>query len=245
MRAKQWDKIAPDYYQYIVSPFNKGVKNPIFRLMKKIKRRRTVLEVGCGTGTLIPFLAKNFEQVTAIDFSKKMIDIAEAKYGKLGNVEFVRMDALNISRLHKKFDLVVSVNSVLMPDIIKVNKILKRMHHVLAPRGHLVGIFPAMDALVFEAMVTYDSEYEKQRDRAKARRATNKVIDRRFHDFCYGYLYASKPEETQKHFFGFELMYRLKKAGFRDVKMFKVLYPWEKPTKLHDKVWDWGVSARA
>jgi SAM-dependent methyltransferase len=77
---------------------------------------------------MIPFLAKNFHKVYAVDISKKMVLIAGEKAKKYPNVVVKRMDALDIHRLKQKFDVIVSVNSLLMPNIVKVNKVIKKCH---------------------------------------------------------------------------------------------------------------------
>ncbi len=253
MRATDWNKIAPEYFKHIQSPFTKSVKNPIYRLLRRLgnTNEKSVLEVGCGTGTLIPFLAKNFKRVVAVDISRKMIEIAEEKHGHLENVELKVMDAVNITRLQEKFDVVVCVNSIIMPDIVKVNKVIKKMYRVLKKKGFLVGIFPSIDSLVYQAMITFDKEYERRKNRRKARRATRRIISARHHDFCFGFFDVGG---RQKHYYGFELEYRMKKAGFRKIKVGKVKYPWELMDKeenpkqfiggIYEELWDWTVCAQ-
>jgi ubiquinone/menaquinone biosynthesis C-methylase UbiE len=256
MRATDWDKIAPEYFDNIESPFTKGVRNPIYRLLNEIEghNKKSVLEVGCGTGTMIPFLSRNFDHVIAIDISRKMIEIAKEKYKGYKNVEFMHMDMAKISSMKKKFDVIVSVNSLIMPNIAKINQVLHKIHLNLKRGGYFVAIFPSFDALIYQAVITYDKEYDKTGDKIKARRATNKIIAKRHHDFCYGFLYYNSKEDRQKHFFGFEILYRLRKAGFKKISIEKVLYPWEgiksEPNpkrfsgQLYDKLWDWCIFAQ-
>jgi SAM-dependent methyltransferase len=252
MRSTDWDRIAPEYFKQIESPFSKGVKNPIFSLVRRVGNleRKSVLELGCGTGTLIPFLAKNFRKVVAVDISKKMIEIAKRDNPDHENVEFKVMDMLNITRLRRKFDVIVSVNSLLMPNIPKINSVLKKVHKLLKKKGVFVAIMPGMDSLIYQAMITYDKEFEKRHNRKKARMVTSRIISKRHHDFCYGFFNVGG---LQKHFYGFELDYRLKKAGFRNFRIGKVHYPWEmmecdpNPKRfvggIYEEIWDWTIYA--
>ncbi|MFH0869780.1 MAG: class I SAM-dependent methyltransferase [archaeon] len=251
MRSTDWDKIAPEYYKHIDSPFSKGVKNSIFRMIRKVAdpENGVVLEVGCGTGALVPFLSRNFKRVIAVDISKKMVEIAQEKNSTLENVEFKVMDMLNITRLQEKFDVIVAVNSIIMPNIVKVNKVLKKIYRVLKRGGTFIGIFPSFDATVYHALITYDKEFEKRHSRKKAKRATNRLISQKQQDFCYGFFCSGG---KQKHFYGFELIYRLRLAGFKKIRLGKVEYPWESvefdpnpkrflDEKVYDRIWDWIV----
>ncbi|MDD5054074.1 MAG: class I SAM-dependent methyltransferase [Candidatus Nanoarchaeia archaeon] len=255
MKSTHWDKMSSDYFNQINSPFSKGIRNPIFKRLKSIKnsKNKSVLEIGCGTGTLIPFLSKNFKKVVAIDISKQMIEKSKKESEGLKNVELKAMDALNIGRLKQEFDAIVCVNSLIMPNIVKINAILKKINKSLKKNGWLIGIFPSFDSTIHQALITYDKEYEKRKDRRKARIATSKILSFKRHDFVYGFVYANEAENRQKHYFRFELEYRLKKAGFLKIKIGKVHYPWSdfedpEPSRFNDpiyeKMWDWAISAR-
>ncbi len=253
MRSTDWDRIAPEYFKHIESPFSKGVKNPIYSLVKKAGEleRKSVLEIGCGTGTLVPFLSKHFKSVVATDISKKMVEIAEENNKGRENVEFKVMDMLDITRLRQKFDVIVAVNSILMPNIPKINKILKKVHRLLKKGGVFVAIMPSMDALIYQAMITYDKEFEKRKSRKRAKLVTSRIISKRNHDFCYGFFNV---DGLQKHFYGFELDYRLKMAGFKEFKIGKIHYPWSmmecdpNPKRfvggIYDEIWDWTIYAK-
>lgn len=250
MRSTDWDKVAERYFEEVDSPFMKGVKNPIPRMLGQVKNasEKSVLEIGCGLGTLTPSLARRFKRVIGIDISRRMIELAEKKHGNLKNVEFKVMDALNICRLQRKFDVVVTVNGIIMPNIQKVNKVLRRARRVLKRGGVFLGIFPSADAVVYQAMVSYDLEYDRLGKRKIARLRASRLISKKKHDFCYGlFNYDGK----QKWFYGQELEYRLKKAGFKDIRICKVRYPWSHPRSdellgknLYEAPWDWVVSAK-
>jgi ubiquinone/menaquinone biosynthesis C-methylase UbiE len=258
MRSTDWDKIAPDYFEHIESPFSKGVKNPLFKAMREIpgRKSKTVLEVGCGTGTMLRFLSRNFKQVVALDISKKMIEVAQEKNKSSHNIEYIVSDAIMLSRMRRKYDVVVAVNSILMPNIVKINTIMRSIRKVLKRGGVFIAIFPSFDSFVYQAMVTYDREYDKKRNRKSARRITNLRLSKNHHDFCYGILYDDCAKDRQKHFFGFELEYRLRKAGFGKYVLSKIYYPWkqintiseptyfENNSHIYERLWDWVVIAR-
>ncbi|MCB4791453.1 MAG: class I SAM-dependent methyltransferase [Elusimicrobia bacterium] len=76
MHAEKWDT-------FIKGDLVKRIKNDIIPLFK-IKKGDVILDVGCGTGILLPFLktkAGKPGEITALDYSRKMIDKTKEKYG--------------------------------------------------------------------------------------------------------------------------------------------------------------------
>jgi len=70
-RAKNWDKIHKH------NDFTTAFK--VSLIAKKNKGKR-VLDVGCGSGIMIPFLLAQFQDVHALDISPEMTRIAAKKY---------------------------------------------------------------------------------------------------------------------------------------------------------------------
>lgn len=60
----------------------------------QIKSGKSVLDIACGTGVMIDYYIKrNVSDVTGIDISSKMIEIAENKFRKYDNINFICEDA--------------------------------------------------------------------------------------------------------------------------------------------------------
>ena len=81
--------------------------------MAAITPGSSVLDVGSGTGVLLPYLAsivgKN-GRITAVDFSSNMLSIARQKYGELGNITFTCGDILELQMPPESFDAVTCLN---------------------------------------------------------------------------------------------------------------------------------------
>jgi ubiquinone/menaquinone biosynthesis C-methylase UbiE len=77
--------------------------------MLHIKEGETVLDVGTGTGVMIPFLISytgSEGKIIAVDMAEKMIEIARRKYA-YDNVEFIEGNVFDIELPDNYFDCVM------------------------------------------------------------------------------------------------------------------------------------------
>lgn len=70
---------------------------------KWIKNAETILDIGCGTGTLAAAMAENGKKVTATDFAAEMLEVARKKSDL---VTWIQADARALE-IPEKFDLII------------------------------------------------------------------------------------------------------------------------------------------
>jgi len=99
----------------------------------------SVLDIGCGTGSLSLVLAELNYDVTGIDLSEAMIAGARAKTKAAGySIRFQVMDACNPDFAPQQFDVIVCRHLLwALPDPALA---LRRWSKILIPRGRLVLI---------------------------------------------------------------------------------------------------------
>ncbi|MBW3023224.1 hypothetical protein KY308_03910, partial [Candidatus Woesearchaeota archaeon] len=123
---------------------------------------------------------------------------------------------------------------------------MKNIYSSIKKGGVFVGIFPAMENILYQAMLVYEREVKGSKK--GARRRTRKIIESWDYDFLLGFL--TEKSGNQKLFYKFGLDYRLKKAGFKNFKITRLEYSWN---SLEDKniafpgkpgPWDWLVVAK-
>ncbi|MBI3804602.1 MAG: class I SAM-dependent methyltransferase [Nitrospirae bacterium] len=249
MDIRDWDQIAGRYNEEIISPFQEGVVNPLFEeiLALPAKAGKRVADLGCGTGPLLPFLSQHFGQVAAVDFSPKMLEAAR-KRTQAKNISFHRSSLTDLSPFYNQFDIAVAVNSILFPSSKSIDTILSEIQKALLPEGVLMAIFPSMEVILYQGALIFDREIEKIGDEEKALSAAKRILERRKFDFISG-IYDDHGLK-QKFFYEFEIKHRLKKSGFKNIRIKKVLYPWGGQIggfeHFHDqpRLWDWFITAK-
>ncbi len=248
MDKNDWDRIADDYYTEILSPLKDSYKNPLFEDLKRESGKgKTVIDLGCGLGELTKFLSSRFKKVVGVDFSPKMVENAKKKNSKIKNAEFFVADLNNLKKYNKQFDVAIAVNSIIADKTKSVDHILREIFNLLKPGGRLFVVLPSMEVYLFESTLLIDKELAKGKTQKQARKKAEKLINQKEHDFLQGTI--TFDGDTEKCFYGFEIPYRFRKAGFTKIQIGKVLYSWKEFSragqayfKHADLPWDWYAS---
>ena len=100
---------------------------------------QAVLDVGTGTGILIPFLLEavgSKGHVTAIDYALSMVDICKTKYAHLPNVSVMLSSSEDLHFAEASFDVVTCFG--VFPHLDNKKVALKQFHMVLKSKGKLI-----------------------------------------------------------------------------------------------------------
>jgi ubiquinone/menaquinone biosynthesis C-methylase UbiE len=137
-RKTYFDKAAESWDQKYVTPeLEAFLENliPTFGLQPG----HTVLDVGTGTGLLIPFLLQAIGpsgSITAIDYSENMIQRFRAKYASLKNVTVKLQDVEALDLPPEAFDAAICFG--ICPHLDRKVQALSNLHHVVKWGGKLV-----------------------------------------------------------------------------------------------------------
>ena len=137
-----WDTLAPSFDD---EP-DHGLHDPIVRETWSSLLRgflpytnATILDIGCGTGSLSVVLAELGHQVTGIDLSPSMISLAQRKAATLGfQVAFHVMNAASPQLPHEQFDAIVCRH--LLWTLPEPSQVLQRWAALLKSNGRLILI---------------------------------------------------------------------------------------------------------
>lgn len=138
-----FDKLSADY------DFMNNIIT--FGLHKNIKRKSVnnagikpgdkILDVCTGTGDISIITSKEFGasiEITAVDFSEKMLEIAQKRAKKYKNINFLQADALNLPFADSSFDVVFI--SFGLRNLVDINSGILELKRVIKDNGVLVNI---------------------------------------------------------------------------------------------------------
>ena len=248
---QQWSRHAARYDELFLDSFHPEVVNPLFAALEAVPdpERRTVADLGCGTGPLLPYLAKRFGRVIALDFAPGMIARARRRLGR--QEERVRFETRAMDDLDDfaaALDVAVAVNSLVMPDVRDIDRALRAIRASLRPGGVFLGIVPAMDAIHYHTMLLMDQALDLGQSPEEAERHAAFHAEHHYYEFAFGRFLFQGLRQT--FWQPFDIEHRMLKAGFASVELDKVLYPWDESLAhgaelaQYPRSWDWTFIAR-
>lgn len=129
------------YYRKVAEVYDLNRRFFLFgrkRLIKKLSRQYRdlprILEIGCGTGTVLLELSRNYpnSQIVGLDLSENMLSVARQKTAELPNITLIQ-GKFDADFIDKPFDLVVfSYALSVFPDLEGTLELTQKQ---LAPGG--------------------------------------------------------------------------------------------------------------
>ena len=111
-----WDNVA-GVYDIFVNIINRKTHRRLKEMVSDlVEPDDTVLECACGTGLLSAVIAEKCRQLTATDFSEKMLKKAEKNCRAFRNITYAQADITALPCPDSSFDKVVAANVIHLLD---------------------------------------------------------------------------------------------------------------------------------
>lgn len=249
-QGRHWSRHASRYDDVFLDPFRAEVENPWIRSLEEVAdpHSKTVIDLGCGTGPLLPRLVPRFAKVLALDFAPGMIKRARQRLGdQADRVTFLQRPMDDLAELGESIDVAVAVNSLVMPDVRDIDRTLMAIRASLRPGGLFIGVVPAIDAIHYHTMLFVDRALDQGMTPEQAEREAAFEVEHSLYDFTFGRFQFQGLK--QKFWQPWEVEHRLRKAGFATVRLDRVLYPWDDSVYGGEgfadqpRSWDWSFVA--
>lgn len=229
-KASHYDEEAKFYDVY-----NEKNSALINRTIEKIMQRyklKSVLDLSCGTGSQVFWLAKRAYELVGVDINSQMLKVAKnkAKKEKL-SLKFIKGD-MRTSQLGK-FDVVITIfNSIGHLSKVDFAKALQNINRNLKPNGlYIFDIFNLNFLLYADNISHLTIDWQREVGKTKIRDIQYSTIDEKgvltSYTFSYmqkksGQQKSSKNVQTLQVYTVKQLKELLQKNGFKLLKQFGI-----------------------
>lgn len=174
---QRWDRHAEAFimnYDEHGGVHREVLLNPaIFSLIEQTSGV-SILDAGCGEGYLSRILAKHGANITAIDYSKKMLEIAKRKTPTELGIQFQHGNCEKLDNLKSStFDMIVS--NMVIQDLADYEAAFSVMYRLLKEGGYYIF------SILHPCFVTPDSGWQRDHEGFK----THWKIDNYFFEGVY------------------------------------------------------------
>lgn len=127
--SREGYNLATSVYDRRLKYLNSFEKDVIKKMLGKFRGKK-ILDLGAGTGRLIPYLKDGGAEISAVDISEKMVELLGKKFPK---IETLLADSENLSFKDCSFDFVIA--AFLIVHLKNLDKTFREVYRVLEDGG--------------------------------------------------------------------------------------------------------------
>ncbi|MDD3340842.1 MAG: class I SAM-dependent methyltransferase [Bacilli bacterium] len=140
MKISEKNKIAIDTYDLIAEKYKMEFENDlsdqiyIDKFLEYVKTG-TILDIGCGIGHLTNYISQKGFQITGIDLSTHMLEIARQSYP---NIEFLKMNMRDLQFDSNYFTGIFAAYSLFHLPLEEMKQVLATCKRILKEKGFII-----------------------------------------------------------------------------------------------------------
>lgn len=246
MDRAYWDSVADRFDDEVLKILDRDQSGILTGCITKVaKNTKSVIDFGCGNGSLLPLLSQHFESVHAIDHSARLLEQAKLNEASQ-NVRFEQADLSVPYQAHPKADVLTCVNVLLHPDVAIRRQILTNAVASLKRGGRLIVVVPAFESLLHTYRTIVESNVSQGLDRDKAVTEVEAVYEDEVVSAVDG-IVTLGTEPTKMHMRD-EIVTELQQVGITQVRTDRIEFGWSEmiddaPANLSSPYpWDWLLT---
>lgn len=248
MKKNPWDSLAGDFEQSVMEIAKQDLRNTLKEEITHASRGSDLAaDLGCGVGSLLPLLGRNFSKVYAVDYSSALLKEAQLRV-KSPNIQFVRHNLAGDRPLNFVADVTFCINALINPRHSVRKKIVKSVWNTTKKGGLSIIVVPSFESVFNAYQALIRCRIREGCKRHQAVRSMNNWFGTEVISPVDGIVNIG--ESPTKCFMGEEITTFLSDIGFEVLRIRRIEYPWVEeihnpPSWLRDPYpWDWLVLAR-
>ena len=248
MNKQYWDTLAETYDTDVFSVIRNDRADIVQSSIEKLScPTKTASDLGCGPGKFLSVLADSFKHVYAVDISNACLQQAKARCSRFSNISYYRADFTDEQFPVPASDLVLCVNSLLIPSITKRTRMFQTLTDQVNIQGHLLLVVPALESAMLSDFRLIDWNLKSGLSPATSVRCGFNNSDSPSR-LAQGIVETG--DVPTKHYLKEELLIILKDLNFKILSTQKVEYEWSTeftspPQWMKEPYpWDWLIIAQ-
>jgi demethylmenaquinone methyltransferase/2-methoxy-6-polyprenyl-1,4-benzoquinol methylase len=136
--AEYYAKRALEYDNIYNKPERQNDIKSLAKFLTDLLKKKSVLEVACGTGFWTRFYASETESITGVDYNEEVLAIARDRLKQFSNVSFCQSDAYLLNNFSGSYNAGIAHFWWSHVELDKLKSFLERFHSKLLPHSLVV-----------------------------------------------------------------------------------------------------------
>ena len=147
MDRNYWDSLADCYEENLLEIAREDRAGALSEELEALGGEGIrVADLGCGPGSLLPLLARHFEEVIAVDYAEQLLDRARQRC-RSKKVSYACHDLSRGLELPFRVEVICCINALIDPDSGRRRGMLRSLRSAMRKQGVAIIVVPAFESV--------------------------------------------------------------------------------------------------